>query len=54
MVKKKRTKKDKKIKVIRKKREYDDDKFLQKIQQPKMRELWKNKEDEVWEKENIL
>jgi len=25
------------------------DKFLHKIQQPKMRELWDNKEDEIWE-----
>ena len=25
------------------------DEFLHKIQQPKMRELWDNKEDEAWE-----
>lgn len=25
------------------------DEFLHKIQQPKMKELWDNKEDEVWE-----
>lgn len=25
-------------------------KFLHKIQQPKMKELWDNKEDEFWEK----
>lgn len=25
------------------------DKFLHKIQQPKMKELWDNKEDEAWE-----
>jgi len=27
------------------------DKFLHKIQQPKMKELWDNPQDEVWEKE---
>ncbi len=28
--------------------------FLYKIQQPKMKELWDNKEDEVWDKVLIL
>lgn len=32
---------------IRKKNQYDE--FLHKIQQPKMKELWDNKEDEAWE-----
>ena len=27
------------------------DEFLHKIQQPKMKELWDNKKDVVWEKE---
>jgi len=31
----------------KKRNQYDE--FLHKIQQPKMRELWDNKEDEVWE-----
>jgi|TARA_Y100000310_G_scaffold206707_1_gene207139 hypothetical protein len=30
-----------------KRNQYDE--FLHKIQQPKMKELWDNKEDEVWE-----
>ena len=30
------------------KKQYDE--FLHKIQQPKMKELWDNKEDAVWEK----
>ncbi|MBW3018584.1 hypothetical protein KY329_00155 [Candidatus Woesearchaeota archaeon] len=30
-----------------KKNQYDE--FLHKVQQSKMRELWHNKEDEVWE-----
>lgn len=29
------------------KNQYDE--FLHKIQQPKMKELWNNKEDEAWE-----
>jgi len=33
---------------IRKRNQYDE--FLHKIQQPKMEELWNNKEDEDWEK----
>ncbi len=32
---------------IKKKNQYDE--FLHKIQQPLMKELWDNKEDEVWE-----
>lgn len=32
---------------MKQKNQYDE--FLHKIQQPKMRELWDNKEDEVWE-----
>lgn len=32
---------------IKKKNQYDE--FLHKIQQPKMKELWNNKEDEAWE-----
>ncbi len=32
---------------IKKNNQYDE--FLHKIQQPKMKELWDNKEDEVWE-----
>ena len=31
----------------KKKNQYDE--FLHKIQQPKMKALWDNKEDEVWE-----
>lgn len=33
--------------LARKRNQYDE--FLHKIQQPKMKELWDNKEDEVWE-----
>lgn len=33
---------------MKQKNQYDE--FLHKIQQPKMRELWNNKEDEDWEK----
>jgi hypothetical protein len=33
--------------TLRKKNQYDE--FLHKIQQPKMKELWDNKEDEAWE-----
>ena len=32
---------------MKEKNQYDE--FLHKIQQPKMRELWDNKEDEAWE-----
>lgn len=32
---------------LKKKNQYDE--FLHKIQQPKMKELWDNKEDEEWE-----
>ncbi len=32
---------------IKQKNQYDE--FLHKIQQAKMKELWANKEDEVWE-----
>lgn len=33
--------------AVKKKNSYDE--FLHKIQQPKMKELWDNKKDEVWE-----
>lgn len=33
--------------TLRKRSQYDE--FLHKIQQPKMKELWDNKEDESWE-----
>jgi abortive infection bacteriophage resistance protein len=33
--------------VLKKRNQYDE--FLHKIQQPKMKELWGNKEDEVWD-----
>ena len=33
--------------TIKKRNQYDE--FLHKIQQPKMKELWGNKEDEAWE-----
>jgi hypothetical protein len=32
---------------LKKRNQYDE--FLHKIQQPKMRELWDNKDDEVWD-----
>lgn len=32
--------------TLKKRNQYDE--FLHKIQQPKMRDLWDNKEDEVW------
>jgi len=32
---------------VKKRNQYDE--FLHKIQQAKMKELWNNKEDEVWE-----
>lgn len=35
------------FKNIKKKNQYDE--FLHKIQQPKMKELWDNKEDEIWD-----
>ena len=35
------------FRTIKKKNQYD--KFLHKIQQAKMKELWGNKEDEAWE-----
>jgi hypothetical protein len=34
------------IKNLKKRNQYDE--FLHKIQQPKMKELWDNKEDEAW------
>ena len=34
-------------KNVRRKNQYDE--FLHKVQQPKMRELWENREDEEWE-----
>ena len=33
--------------VLKKRNQYDE--FLHKIQQPKMKEIWDNKEDEVWD-----
>lgn len=33
--------------AVKNKNQYDE--FLHKIQQPKMKELWDNKEDEAWE-----
>ncbi len=35
------------FKNIKKKNQYDE--FLHKIQQVKMKELWDNKDDEIWE-----
>jgi len=35
------------FKEAKKRNQYDE--FLHKIQQPKMKELWDNKEDEAWE-----
>ena len=35
------------FKAVKKRNQYD--KFLHKIQQAKMKELWDNKEDEVWQ-----
>ena len=32
---------------VKESNQYDE--FLHKVQQPKMKELWDNKEDEVWE-----
>lgn len=33
--------------ALRERNQYDD--FLHKIQQPKMKEIWDNKYDEIWE-----
>ena len=33
--------------AVKNKNQYDE--FLHKIQQPKMKDLWDNKEDEAWE-----
>ena len=33
--------------ILKESNQYDE--FLHKIQQPKMKELWDNKEDEIWE-----
>jgi len=33
--------------TLKQRNQYDE--FLHKIQQPKMKELWDNKEDEIWE-----
>jgi abortive infection bacteriophage resistance protein len=33
--------------LLKKRNQYDE--FLHKIQQPKMEELWNNKEDETWD-----
>ena len=33
--------------TLKQRNQYDE--FLHKIQQPKMKELWDNKEDEAWE-----
>jgi len=38
------------IGFIKQKERNQYDEFLHKIQQPKMKELWDNKEDEAWEK----
>lgn len=35
------------VKTLKKRNQYDE--FLHKIQQPKMKELWDNEEDEIWE-----
>jgi len=35
------------FKNVKKRNQYDE--FLHKIQQPKMKNLWDNKEDEAWE-----
>lgn len=34
--------------ILKKRNQYDE--FLHKIQQEKMKEIWNNKEDEVWDK----
>jgi len=33
--------------ILKKRNQYDE--FLHKIQQPKMKELWNNEEDEFWD-----
>lgn len=33
--------------LLKKRNQYDE--FLHKIQQPKMEELWNNKEDDIWD-----
>lgn len=33
--------------ILKKRNQYDE--FLHKIQQTKMKELWNNKEDEIWD-----
>lgn len=33
--------------TLKKRNQYDE--FLHKIQQPKMKEIWDNKEDEIWD-----
>ena len=33
--------------TLKKRNQYDE--FLHKIQQPKMKEIWNNKEDEIWD-----
>jgi len=35
------------FKIVKDRNQYDE--FLHKIQQPKMKELWDNEEDEAWE-----
>ncbi len=35
------------VEAMKKRNQYDE--FLHKIQQPKMKEIWDNKEDEAWE-----
>jgi hypothetical protein len=34
--------------MLKQRNQYDE--FLHKIQQPKMKELWDNKHDEIWER----
>lgn len=36
------------FKTVKKRNQYDE--FLHKIQQPKMKELWDNPDDEAWER----
>jgi len=35
------------ILTLKERNQYDE--FLHKIQQPKMKEIWNNKEDEIWD-----
>ncbi|MEK6844898.1 MAG: hypothetical protein AABX44_01445 [Nanoarchaeota archaeon] len=35
--------------ILKKRNQYDE--FLHKIQQPKMKEIWGNKYDEIWDEE---